>query len=477
MIVLKIGFVLLSLLTLYPGALMAQTTKTASYPPPPPQSSVKFGTHLQRTMALLQNSTPTHHNKVKILFYGQSITKQTWWQNVADDLRRRFPNADLTIENRAIGGFASNLLIRTAEHDLYPFYPDLVIFHDYGGEPDYESIIAKLRRTTTSEVILQTDHVTWMPNGKTDSTEDLRTYNWHNQHGDTWLPAIADKYGCELADIRNPWRQYLQLNSLPPQALLVDGVHLNDQGNYLMAELIKPHLHYDFFYADQLDPNLVRDYAVGKDVLWKDGKLTLDFEGNRIDVIADKPTTDVKHLAHADVRIDGKKPSAFPELYAITRPNDKPGVDWPWNVGAIIHVSAQQPLQAEEWTARITSIGADGVLHFDVIGSKTGPDGSGASNAKFVSKSGRVVIEPQDWWTKDVQDRPLFKVGSTVTWQVRPLFEETYQPFVTGDFETRELTRTLAQGLANGKHTLELKRVGSGECPIRAIRVYQPPVK
>jgi len=66
-------------------------------------------------------------------FTGQSITEQEWSKQVAADLRKRFPSADLEIENRAIGGFAAQMLIRPAEHDIYPFYPDLVIFHVFGA--------------------------------------------------------------------------------------------------------------------------------------------------------------------------------------------------------------------------------------------------------------------------------------------------------------------------------------------------------
>jgi len=89
-------------------------------------------------MTLLANNTAQHRNHVRVVFYGQSITEQEWSKQVADDLRRRFPHADLEIENRAIGGFASQMLIRPAEHDLYPFYPDLVIFHVFGANQQYE---------------------------------------------------------------------------------------------------------------------------------------------------------------------------------------------------------------------------------------------------------------------------------------------------------------------------------------------------
>jgi hypothetical protein len=114
-------------------------------------------------MGLLASSTPLRRNRVRILFYGQSITEQDWWKSVANDLRRRFPDADLEIRNRAIGGFASQLLKRPAEHDVFPFYPDLVIFHVYGAHTDYEEIIRGIRSRTTAEVLMQRDHVTRWP--------------------------------------------------------------------------------------------------------------------------------------------------------------------------------------------------------------------------------------------------------------------------------------------------------------------------
>jgi hypothetical protein len=138
----------------------------ADYPPPRMPSDAQkqeLGMHIQRTMTLLATSTPEHRNKVRILFYGQSITEQEWSKQVADDLRQRFPNADLQIENRAIGGFAAQLLIRPAEHDLYPFYPDLLIFHVYGSNKEYEQIIRNVRSRTTAEVLMQKDHLTRLP--------------------------------------------------------------------------------------------------------------------------------------------------------------------------------------------------------------------------------------------------------------------------------------------------------------------------
>src|SRR5205807_1786374 len=173
-------------------------------PPAPAQDKSQLGLHVQRTMTLLATSAPQHHHKVRILFYGQSITEQDWWKQVAADLRQRFPHADLEIENRAIGGFAAQLLIRPAEHDLYPFYPDLLIFHVYGSNQEYEQIIKNARSRTTAEVLMQKDHVTRWPPQVIDEKKDKGAW-WDDLMNQHILPEIARKYDCGLVDIRGPW--------------------------------------------------------------------------------------------------------------------------------------------------------------------------------------------------------------------------------------------------------------------------------
>ena len=224
---------------------MAGNLVAADRPPYPLPSFVgdtnQMGRGVQRVMNLLSSSTPEQKNTVRVLFYGQSITEQNWWREVAEDLRRRFPNAHLIIENRAIGGHSSQLLVKTAEADLYPFYPDLLIFHVYGSHIEYENIIRQVRERTTAEIVIQTDHVTKDAalTEETDPTK-LSTKNWDAFMNHSFLPQMAKKYGVELADQRTAWKRYLQDNNLTAASLLKDGVHLNDQGCFVMAELVKP---------------------------------------------------------------------------------------------------------------------------------------------------------------------------------------------------------------------------------------------
>jgi hypothetical protein len=267
-------------------------------------------------------------------------------------------------------------------------------------------------------------------------------------------------------DQRNLWKQYLNDNNLHAAQLLKDGVHQNEFGNYLMAEIVKAYLvPRKDTHIDPMQCAMVRTYQVGKDVTWKNGSLSLPFEGNRVDVIAGKGVA-----ASAEIRIDGKKPSEIRELYGFTRALSTPGGKWP----VILKMGSQKPLQVEEWTMHIAKDPQnDKLFTFTVTGSRTGPDGAGRSDQRFVSNSGRIVIDPADWNVEYSMSLPGIKqvpVAFEVHWKVVPYFSDS---FVSTPDPTVESVITVAQGLSNGKHTLEI--IGDTHTPLAAIRVYRPP--
>jgi hypothetical protein len=425
-----------------------------------------YGRNIQRTMTLLATSTPEKRNTVRVLFYGQSITEQDWTKLVADDLRRRFPNANLIIENRAIGGFASQLLVKTAETDLYTFYPDLLIFHVYGSHIEYENIIRRVRERTTAEILMQTDHLS-VPARVDEPTDPavLTMKQWTGWWNYVFLPDIAKRYGTEMVDQRNLWKQYLREHQLEPTVVLKDGTHLNEHGCWLMAEIVKPYLRYDASMPNDAWKNLVQTYEVGRDVAWKDGRLVLEFEGNRVDAIC-KPGS----ASPAAVRIDGRRPSEFPELYALTRTTAYPFSKWP----CLLRVLHEKPLEVEEWTMTLTKVSPDlKQVRFRVEGSRTGPDGEGDRSQRFVSRSGRVVVEPDDWnldYALKVFKRPI-ESGFQIRWKVVPMFVDEFASPGIAD-PSVETVVTLAQGLPGGKHRLEI--TGDAAVPIGAVRVYRP---
>ena len=111
---------------------------------------------------------------------------------------------------------------------------------------------------------------------------------------------------------------------------------------------------------------------------------------------------------------------------------------------------------------------------FSVRGSVTGDDGGGRSDQRFVSKSGRVVIDTNAWnvtyamtlaGVRPVPERFI------VNWMVVPQFADQFE--APGEVEQGvENSVTVAQGLANMKHVLEV--AGTEGMPITAIRVYTP---
>jgi hypothetical protein len=462
-----------ALLLALPVALRADAP--AAFPPPKTLGPVAdYGANLQRAMTLLATSTAGKRNTVRVLFYGQSITAQAWTAAVARDLRARFPHADLHVENRAIGGYTSHILVRTAEADLYPAYPDLVIFHVYGPPAEYEAIVRRLRERTTADILHATDHLTTTHGDAVEEavnparlTPKDNPHRWQNH---VFLPDLSRRYGTELADVRGLWRQYLKDHRLGVEDLLADVIHPNEHGDYLMAEIVKAHLrHRPELPADGWKDRVVTR-AVGTDVKWEASKLTLPFDGNRVDLVF-RPGAGGSPVR---VRIDGKRPSELPELYLATRTYT---VEPPHPTPLLLKTGAAAPRVLEEWTLTATDFSPDRTrFKFSVAGTATGPDGAGDSTRPFVSKSGRVTIDPSDFHPTLVGEvvRQHKAERVVVKWNVVPLFADEAAPPPSRGREF-ESAVTVAQGLRPGPHVLEL--TAGGDAPLDAVRVYRPPLR
>ena len=433
---------LLILLTISPS----QAGEPSSNP------SAKF---IQRTMRSLAGER-NPGEKIRILFYCQSITAQRWRNHVVADLKKRFPEANLEIQNRAIGGFQSPALRRTAEHDLYPFYPDLLIFHVYGDLTHYEAIIRKVRETTTAEILLWTDHVAEPKRMERDDKYSAG------------IRRIAEKHDCMLIDVRKAWKQHLADSGKTPGDFLRDSVHLNAEGEKLLGELIKTELvRTDQFGENAKAESQILDVPLDSDrvKIGENGEVvSLSFEGNRVVAVSDGSNPS----GELTIRLDGRELKTFPEAWAATRPSKS--ANW---MPAIRHVALGKNPVAETWTLTcLPDSTADGTkIHFRLTGSVTGDDGEGWSTEDFVSNSGRISIARSDW--NIAFPLKLRKISLPedfqVTWKVYPLFAETFAP---GE-KTAETV--VVQGIPNGKHTLAItpsdKRKPIG---IRKFKIYQP---
>jgi hypothetical protein len=261
---------------------------------------------------------------------------------------------------------------------------------------------------------------------------------------------------------RRLWKEYLRAHHLAPAALLRDAVHLNTHGEFLMAELAKAYLVRDPAHDGMIPGSgTIDDLPLD----WKDGKARVEWTGNRVDLAPGAAWDRALR-----VLIDGRPPSAWPELFAVTRTSAVPHTDWP----AIKRVEAEAPWIEETWTARVTDITPDGKsFRFSVEGSVTGPDGEGKSGERFVSRSRRVAIDPGVWtmeYAFKVSQQPV--EAFEVTWLVVPLFQDRIAPAPAGGADGR-----LAWGLPAGRHVLELEAEAGSTVLPRAVRVHAPPLR
>jgi hypothetical protein len=439
------------LLVLFVGSAAAQSF----FPIPEIADTARFSPFVSRTARRLQApSSPA--DTVRVVVYGQSISMQDWWKDVKSYLQTQYPRTPLVVLNRAIGGFSAERLKLMVANDLVPLAPDLVLFHDYGNEADYETIIRTIRGRTTAEVAVQTDHVAV---GQNEA--------WHDRHNGEWLPALCKKYNLALLDVRTAWKTYLQRHNLPASALLTDGVHLNAHGNYLMAGIIKRYLGALPHAATLASPPVLTTHRPGRQGRPAPQKLRLPVAGNRVDLVwaAGGPPG-----GSVSVKFNGQKPSTRPDCYFYTRPARRPEGFFLTHMGQLLAMQLGGLPQEEDWTLTVTAVDtARGQLHFTLRGSRTGEDGAGRSDSLFTSRSGRITITPEGWFRrKSPGDFGQFRwlaPGDTLGWQVKGMGKDTVAPSSTGPV-------TVVLGVPNGRHVLELE----GNPLPAEVRVYQSPV-
>lgn len=446
-----------------------------------------FGGRIQRFMGLLEMSTQLHGMPVRVLVYGQSVMAQGAAVMSLNELRKRYPNADFEIQNRAIGGCTAPALVHAAVTDLYPFYPDLLIFHVYDGEEraEFERIISNVRRYTTAEIMLLTHHVDNY-NAAVDKKRD---------DASAWRRGIAQKYNCELVDIRPVWQAYLKKHGLEAKALLRDNIHLNSHGLALQSSLISRHFKVNALFPNDW-MNTVKSYEIARPAYekinylefkqqpwnpWagkdqdssgiKGNSLKLEFTGNRVDV---RTVKSKDKIGTATILIDGRKPSDFPETYACTRVNSGPRIWFP----GIFNVRPGKKPVVEDWSMKIDKLAEKGRdAPFTVTGSVTGLDGNGTLRNDFTSKSDRFTFLAghSTIFSGPPSKKPVPETYE-LRWKVFQMGVDIWKPVIP-ESDGSVCQSTLVQGLSNTKHSLEIIPNGDGTLPLKEILVFSPPLK
>jgi hypothetical protein len=465
--------------------------KVRSYIPPlkPAEHEEFFGGRLNHVMGLLESGAVTHR-PVKIVFYGQSITAQEWTNMLVGRLRERYPRTEIIAENHSLGGWGVYLLVRAMRHDILRVKPDLVCFFAYAGSADeWERSIQTIRKETCADIMIRNAHLDVGSAKTMDTVDDDLTF---------MLRGLAQKYNVEFLDVRREWIDFIKANNIPVKDLLVDPIHLNHKGCALMAEIHERHLRFNPLYPSAT-AGCVRYYSLNRPLDehrydeitlegngWKsaggvgqytggpDCKLKLKFKGNRVDLILSSD------LAGASVLIDGKAPSTL-NLYHGLRPFQRTGAMAP--PGSIIQYFTGPNMQAETWELAYKDISPDGKkFRFSLRGSLTGEDGEGTNTQEFVSKSGRITIEPNDWlgaWHYPPED--LAKLAAPVAvWRIVPDFLDHVQcgPVPNGWPQNQPYREyvTVADGLPPGEHELTVIPDPKASFSIQGVDAYNPPM-
>ena len=419
------------------------------------------GRQIQRTMRLLESSTPENPNRVRILVYGQSITGSGYLSShLGKELKKRYPHAEILLENRSLGGHGVPLLTRTAEHDLFPFYPDLLIFHAYDGDDNgaLEKLFRDILQNTSSEILTWTDHfdVLYSVNREKDFVRKREIQDRHNRyrlHLNDCRRRMARMLGIELVEVQKAWQKWLKDHpgdgkTLPEYQLLRDNIHLNPEGEKLLYREVLKHF-VRIPGADAEADEKVQIYSPG-DLRQNGDWLELPFEGSRVELKAGNPG------GKLEVLIDGQKPSLSPAAHYVSRPRlsgDR------WNVPPIKQVLASPDASSgETWTMLLNGFNhAEKSFRFSLSGSLTGKDGEGSTaDSVFVSRSGKIRFRISDFdrsrillYAKRNKDRPL-----QITWEVRTISNDTFVPQKAKEqiivFQTRN----------TGKHLLKIRNSG-----------------
>lgn len=481
---------LVSISSIYVGA--ESDGKVMDLPKPCPQIDVtNVGKNIQKTMHKLANG-----EDVTICLYGQSITSQdnAWTVALKNHLEATYPNANITWKNLAIGGWGVNILINPLPYDFKDVQPDLVLLYVYGSNVLYEQIVAKIREMTTAEIMMLGEHKAGSESNEyicPDLTDTSKSPDSSDRMTYQLLPQIAKKYNAEFCDIRTPWYEYLSTNGYNKDttALEPGNIHLNDHGQALMFNLVKQ------FFVLRNDVSLTETYTkekvynVGTDINWVDGKLTLPFEGNKVEII-----TDQGNSATASVTFDGKAPSQILDLYNNARVT--PNQDYYWgNLGTTLGVYRKTlygidfkkipvvedlTVTVEQYKKVRDEAGGSVIdFKFSVVGSKSGDLGSLTTQMLRTT----TACAPMEKGKESlVASNGTFEIPiSNFRFEEEPrtgrkvVFNTDVHLNGVDTYTSVSGKTILAQGLANGEHKLVLTATDANNLPaIKAIKVYNP---
>ena len=211
------------------------------------------------------------NNSTKVVFLGDSITQaaeseegEGTYKGFITSLRENV-SQEVELINKGIGGNkVSDLLLRYND-DVLKLKPNIVFIYigindvwhkyDWGTGSDIDIYEKGLRKIITdikavgAKIILCTPTVIGENSGEfklNNNFKDIDTMEIMNKDLDAFSDVVrnlSSEFNTDLLDLRKKFKEYISENNdqnMPKGILTSDGVHLNNEGNKLIAdEMIK----------------------------------------------------------------------------------------------------------------------------------------------------------------------------------------------------------------------------------------------
>ena len=206
-------------------------------------------------------------NSSKVIFLGDSITQaaeseegEGTYKGFITSLRENV-SQEVELINKGIGGNkVSDLLLRYND-DVLKLKPNIVFIYigindvwhkyDWGTGSDIDIYEKGLRKIITdikavgAKIILCTPTVIGENNGEfklNNNFKDIDTMEIMNKDLDAFSDVVrnlSSEFKTDLLDLRKKFKEYISENNdqnMPKGVLTSDGVHLNNEGNKLIAD-------------------------------------------------------------------------------------------------------------------------------------------------------------------------------------------------------------------------------------------------
>ena len=207
------------------------------------------------------------NNSTKVVFLGDSITQQGenfegegTYKGFITSLRENV-SQEVELINKGIGGNKVPDLLLRYNDDVLKLKPNIVFIYigindvwhkyDWGSGTDIDIYEKGLRKIITdikavgAKIILCTPTVIGENNGEFKLNNNFKyidTMEIMNKDLDAFSDVVrnlSSEFNTDLLDLRKKFKEYISENNdqnMPKGVLTSDGVHLNNEGNKLIAD-------------------------------------------------------------------------------------------------------------------------------------------------------------------------------------------------------------------------------------------------